>query len=200
MLRTRERPPAQVQPKRSVEEEQRWQHEMQEMQEESDLRRVDDDVEAAATLFEWYAAEGENTPKSVWWYVVLASITTLLVVGMVVVGNFMAAIALGLGGVMLYVFSQRKPTTLRYRLMADGVAINNLLYHYRDLAAFNIIYQPGVTKTVIFRSKRTLAHHLHLELGEVDPLAVRDILIEFLPEDDTLEESLVDVVARRLGF
>lgn len=199
MLRTRETAPR-VQQKRSPEDEQRWQHEAQEMREESDLRQIDDDVEAAATLLEWYAAEREDQPKSVWWYVMLASITTLLVVGMVLVGNFTAAIALGLGGAVLYFFTQRKPEAIRYRLMVEGVAVNNLLYHYRDLSAFNIIYQPGVTKTIIFRSKRTLAPHLHLEIGEMDPVAIRDVLIEFLPEDDELEESLVDVLARRFGF
>lgn len=181
-------------------EEERWQHEAQEMREEHDLRQVDDDVEAAATLLEWHARERADQPKSIWWYVGLASITTLLVVGMVLTGNFTAAIALGLGGAVLYFFVQRKPETIRYRLMVDGVAVNNLLYHYRDLSAFNIIYQPGVSKTVIFRSKRTWAPHLHLEIGDMDPVAIRDVLVEFLPEDDELEESLVDVLARRLGF
>lgn len=189
MLQTRER-----------QDEARWQHEQQEMREEQDLDKIDDDVEAEATLLEWRVQERSDTPKSVWWYVTLASVTTLLVVGMVLTGNFIAAVALGLGGALLYFFMQRAPETVRYRLMVDGVAINNLLYHYRDLSAFNIIYQPGVSTTVIFRSKRTLAPYLHLELGAMDPLAVRDVLLEFLPEDDALEESLVDVVARRLGF
>lgn len=199
MLRTREAVPR-VQRKRSPEEEQRWQHETQEMQEEQDLRKIDDDVEAEATLLEWYATDRSDQPKSAWWYAILASVTTLLVVGMALTGNFTAAIALGLGGAVLYFVTQRKPEAIRYRLMVDGVAVNNLLYHYRDLTAFNIIYQPGVSKTVIFRSKRTLAPHLHLEIGEIDPVAIRDVLIEFLPEDDELEESLVDVLARRFGF
>lgn len=181
-------------------EEARWQHEQQEMHEEQDLNKIDDDVEAEATLLEWSAKERSAYPKSVWWYVALASITTLLVFGMVLTGNYTAAVALGLGGAVLYFFTQRKPEAIRYRLMVDGVAVNNLLYHYRDLSAFNLIYQPGVSKTVIFRSKRTLAPHLHLEIGEMDPVAIRDVLIEFLPEDDALEESLVDIFSRRLGF
>jgi hypothetical protein len=78
--------------------------------------------------------------------------------------------------------------------------VNNLLYHYRDLATFNIIYEPGEAKTVLIRGKRRLAPLLHMEIGEADPVAIREILLEFLPEDQTMDEPMVDVIARRLGF
>ena len=84
--------------------------------------------------------------------------------------------------------------------MLDGVAIGTMLYHFRDLAAFNIVYEPDETRTVIVRSRRRLTPLLHLEIGETDPVTIRDVLIEFLPEDRTLQEPLVDVLARRIGF
>jgi len=69
-----------------------------------------------------------------------------------------------------------------------------------DIESFNIIYHPGVVKNVIIRSKRRFAPLLHLEIGETDPVALRDILIEFIPEDQELEEAFADILARRLGF
>ena len=89
---------------------------------------------------------------------------------------------------------------MRYRILVDGVAMNNLLYHFRDLLAFNIVYEPGEVKTVILRSKRTFAPFIHMEIGDADPVAIRDILLEFLPEDQEMQEPLIDIVARRLGF
>jgi hypothetical protein len=180
--------------------DERVQHELAEMKQTHDLDEVDDDVEQLATLLEWQAPEREDRPKTVRWYITVAATATLVVAGLIWVGNFLAALSVGMASALLYYIAQRQPALLRYRLMVDGVAINNILYHYRDIDAFNIIYRPGEVKTIIFRSKQTLAPLIHMEIGDADPMAIRDILLEFLPENDELEESLVDVLARRFGF
>ena len=114
--------------------------------------------------------------------------------------NFIGALTLAFVGGLIYYVAQRKPDTMRYRIMLDGVALNNTLYHYQDLENFNVIYEPGEVKTVIFRSKRRLSPYIHMEIGDADPVEIRDVLLEFLPEDQELEEPLVDIIARRVGF
>jgi hypothetical protein len=179
--------------------DERFQHELKEMQETDDLRQIDDDVEAVATLLEWRAMEHHRQPKSARWFVILAVATTIAAGIFILMANFIAVITIALAGGLLYFIAQKDPGELRYRLMVDGIAINNTLYHYKDVAAFNVVYQPPETKIVLLRSKRRLAPLLHLELGDTDPLPVRDILLEFLPEDTDLEEPIVDILARRLG-
>lgn len=178
----------------------RVQHELAEMRETHDLREVDDDVEDIATLYEWAAEEHTHRPKSPRWYIVLATATTIVAGTLIFFGNIIGAITMAFVGGITYYVSQKKPATFRYRILVDGVAINNLLYHYRDLAAFNIVYEPGEVKTVLLRSNRTLSPLLHMEIGEADPIAIRDILLEFLPEDQEMNEPIVDIVARRMGF
>jgi hypothetical protein len=180
--------------------DERFQHELKEMQETHDLRDIDDDVEDVATLFEWYAEEHNHQPKSPTWFIILAVGTTILVGIFLFNANFIGAIATGFLGAILYHFAQREPKTVRYRAMVDGVALNNTLYHYKELAAFNIVYEPNHTKTVILRSKRQFAPLLHMEIGDTDPVLIRNVLLEFLPEDQTLEEPFADILARRLGF
>lgn len=182
------------------ETDQRFQHELREMEETHDLRDVDDDVEDVATLAQWHAVEHNHQPKSPAWFAVLAAGITVVSVGFLLTGNIIGAITIALAGGMVYYTAQHEPKVVRYRLMTEGVAFNNTLYHYRDLEAFNIVYQPGVVKTVILRSNRTFAPLLHMEIGDADPLAIRDILLEFVPEDQDLQEPLVDIYARRLGF
>lgn len=190
----------QVKQELSTKQEDRFKREVAEMKETEDLRQIDDDVEQAATLLEWYAEEHTHRPKSQNWFLILGAAAILIVGVMLFVGNIMSAITMVAFAVVIYMVAQRKPATVRYRVLVDGVAMNNLLYHYRDLAAFNVIYQPGETKTVILKSKRFFSPLLHLELGDTDPVAVRDLLLEFLPEDQDLEEPAVDVWSRRLGF
>jgi len=84
--------------------------------------------------------------------------------------------------------------------MIDGVAVNNTLFHFDDLEAFNVLYEPGETMTVILRSKHRFAPYVHLELGDTDPVEVREVLYELMDEDQELEEPMADIIARRLGF
>lgn len=193
--------PVQVKPKLApAGQDQRIQHELKEMQQTQDLQQIDDDVEDLATMYEWRAEEHTHRPKNARWFAVLASAITIVCGVLVFLGNLIGAITVGLVGGLTYYVAQRHPAIMRYRLMVDGVAVNNLLYHYKDLQAFNIVYEPGEVKTVILRGKRTFAPLLHMEIGDADPVAIRDILLEFLPEDQEMEEPLVDILARRLGF
>lgn len=180
--------------------DQRVQHELAEMQQTHDLRDIDDDVEDIATLYEWQAQEHNHQPKNPAWFMALAAGATLIVGVLALLGNLIGAVTMAAMGALTYFIAQREPKVARYRILVDGVAINTLLYHYRDLAAFNIVYEPGHTKTVILRSKRLLAPLLHMEIGDADPVAIRDILLEFLREDQEMDEPVVDIIARRLGF
>ena len=178
----------------------RFQHELKEMQETRDLRQIDDDVEEVATLVEWHAPEHEHRPKPQRWFMTLAAALTVMVGVFAISANFIAIVTTALVGGLIYVISQHRPPIMRYRIMVDGAAVNNTLYHFKDLKTFNIIYEPGETKAVLLRSKKFWAPLLHLEIGEMDPVIIRDVLLEFLPEDQTLEEPAADVWARRLGF
>lgn len=180
--------------------DERFQHELKEMQETHDLRDVDDDVEDLATLAEWYAPEHDHQDKSPMWFTIVAVGAAVLVAWFLFTFNFIGAITVAFASIVLYRVAQHEPKVMRYRLMTDGIAINNTLYHYRDIAAFNIVYHPGNVKAVFVKSKKHFTPLLHMSIGDADPVAIRDILIEFATEDQNMEEPVIDSVARRLGF
>lgn len=174
--------------------------ERKKMQETTDLRQVADSVEDVATLLEWRAQEHGYAPRSARWFITLAALVAAAAGTMVLLSNVLGAIVVGIIGVLIYALAQREPDEVRYRIMVDGVAINNRLYLYRELQAFNIVYVPGQVKTVLLRSTRRFSPLVQLELGQADPLPIRDQLLEFLPEDADLEEPIVDVIGRRFGL
>lgn len=178
----------------------RFRHELKEMQTEDDLRKIDDDVEDVSTLFAWTAPEHIHQDRGVKWFALFAGGITAIAVGFALFGNFIAALTIGMIGAYMFVVAQHKPSIIRYRLLTEGVALNNTLYHYKHLEAFNIVYEPGNVKTVILRSSRRLVPLIHMEIGSADPVAIRDILVEFVHEDVHLEEPVIDIWARRLGF
>lgn len=186
--------------KRHAQEEPRFQHELKELQETDDLRKIDDDVEDVSTLFEWYAPEHIHQIRDARWFAAFAAIITVIAVSFILFGNFIAALTIAMIGAYMFVVAQHKPSIVRYRLMTEGVALNTALYHYKHLEAFNIIYEPGDVKTVILKSRRRLVPLIHMEIGDADPVAIREILVEFVHEDVHLEEPVIDIWSRRLGF
>jgi len=152
------------------------------------------------TIFEWQAPDHIYRPKTVRWYIVFAAVCTAIVCLFITVANFTAAVAVAILSAMVYYVVQKKPRAVRYRILGSGIAVDNLLYPYPELESFNIVYQPGEVKSAIIRTKRRLSPFLHLEIGDADPVEVRDVLLEYVPEDQNLEEPLVDILARRLGF
>ncbi len=178
----------------------RFRRELKEMQKEKDLRKIDDDVEDVATLFEWYAPEHLHQERSPKWFAIFAASITAIAVGFALFGNFIAALTIGMIGAYMFVVAQHEPSVVRYRLMTEGIALNNTLYHYKHLESFNIVYEPGNVKTVILKSRHRLVPLIHMEIGDADPVAIRDILNEFVREDIHLEEPLIDIWSRHLGF
>lgn len=178
----------------------RFVQEREKMETASTLTQVADDVENEATLYEWQAQEHGYTPRSARWYIGLAVGVTAAVGLLAFLGNILGAIAVAVVGILIYTLAQRTPDQVRYRIMVDGIAINDRLHHYQDLDSFNIVYEPGQVKTVIVRSKKMLAPLLQLEIGSADPVEIRDILLEFLREDLQMTEPVTDTWARRLGF
>jgi len=178
----------------------RIQRELKELQTTHDLREIDDDVEQLATLFEWRAAEHIHRPKTQRWFMTLALVAAIVVIILALTLNIIGAITLAFVCGLIYVMAQRKPRTLRYRIMVDGVAIGNTLYQFEDLSSFNIIYEPNETKVLLIRSSRPFSGLIAMELGATDPNDLRDMLLEFLPEDQQLKEPIADQLARRFGF
>ena len=171
-----------------------------EMRQTDDLRRVDDDVEDIATLFEWEASEHIHQIRNPQWFAVFASVIALLSIGFIFVGNFIACLTIAMIGGYIFIVAQHKPSRVRYRLLTEGVALDTTLYHYKDLDSFNIVYEPGDVKTAILKSNKRVMPLIHMEIGNADPVAIRDILVQFVREDVRLEEPMIDVWARRLGL
>jgi hypothetical protein len=178
----------------------RIKREREEMLQTKDLREIDDDVEDLATLLEWEAPDHVHRPKSAIWYTALAILTIVIAGTFVLLNNVIGAITVVLLSIMLFALGRKEPEIKRYRIMVDGIAVNETLYHFRDLVSFNLIYEPSHTTTILFRSNRHFAPLLHMEIGDSDPTIIRDVLLEVLPEDLELDEPITDIYARKLGW
>lgn len=114
--------------------------------------------------------------------------------------NIITTVFFGLLGVMILVQARRKPTTGQVKIGASGIKINDQTHEYRDLKSFWVDYQPyqGI-KELSLQSKRWYMPYIKIPIGDQNPVKIRAILIQYIPEVEH-QETLADAIGRRLGL
>ncbi|MBI4132844.1 MAG: hypothetical protein HY473_02050 [Candidatus Sungbacteria bacterium] len=153
----------------------------------------------SSILLAWEAPEFEQSASGA---LVLLLVGTLLVVGSagaLFFKNFLFALLLSIAGGLVISYAYRTPHQIRFRVTARGIGIGGKLYEFETLSSFWIFYEPPLAKELSLVSKKMFAPAVRAPLGDLDPLRLREILLRFLKEEKH-EESLVDILAKRLGF
>ena len=77
----------------------------------------------------------------------------------------------------------------------SGITIDGLLRYWSQVKTFWIEYNPGGLKEISLEFKRWWMPYLKIPLKEQDPIALRDFLIQFLPEQEH-STSLIDTILK----
>lgn len=111
----------------------------------------------------------------------------------------LTAIFLVLSSLVLILYSNKKPTLSKIIINESGVSVDNMVYYYRDLESFWIDYNPGSTKELSLESKKWYLPYIKVAMENNDPVQIRDLMINFLPEREH-ENSIVDFIGKKLGL
>lgn len=147
----------------------------------------------------WETPEYHAQPKTALWYAVFGVVLALLIFSAVLTRSFLSGVVFVLIGVLILLYSERPPRIIRFALTRETLAINDRLYPFSALDAFNIVDSP-TGPLLLIRSRRLVMPLLHVPLADQDRDAVRAILRPHLREDADLHESTIDLLAHRLGF
>ena len=151
-------------------------------------------------VISWEAPEFVHHPKTAIWYIGF----TLLAVGLIIYSfyskSILTMITFGLIIILGFIFSHRKPRVITHKLTPAGIILGDIIYPYRNIVKFWILYNPPHIKTLNLETTAYLNQQVALQLADQDPVAVKVYLVKHLPEDLDKEESLTDAIARRLKF
>ncbi len=111
----------------------------------------------------------------------------------------LTSIFLLLSSLVLVLYSTKRPEISRIVIDQRGVVIGDVMYYYRDLKSFWINYDPGNLKELSLESKKWYMPYVTVSIENNNPLTVRSLLINFLPEREH-EHSLVDIISRKIGL
>lgn len=148
----------------------------------------------------WQAPEFQEYQKHPLWFAAVAVITAGLVLYGIFTKSWTMAVVFGLAGLMAVVYAAQKPNTITITLSGLGVQIGKDMFAYRDLVKFWILYTPPDVKALYVESKSSFNRVIKIELADQDPISVRTYLKEYLVEDLEQQESLADIIARKLKF
>jgi len=76
-----------------------------------------------------------------------------------------------------------QPHRLSVVIYEDGIAIGDVMYPFRELSNFAIVYQPPDVRMVYFHFQAAWRPRLPLPLEDQNPIEVRDILLKYLEEN-----------------
>lgn len=150
---------------------------------------------------EWETPEYEHFDKDLGWYKGVVIVTVIAVILSLLFKNFLLALILLTGGFTIMLYGSRLPSTINVKLVRKGVVINKDLYLYQKLRSFWISDEHGEIRTpkLIIEADRFFLPHLVIPLANVDREAVRNYLLQYLPEVHH-EESFADVLFDLVHF
>src|SRR3989338_192996 len=166
-------------------------------------RRQDEPITVAdafpGALFAWEAPEFDYRPENTTYITILG---IFLIAGAVIAALFQSyifAALLVLAGFLSLVAARRMPRMITIAITGRGIAAGRGHHDFSNLKSFWISYNPPLFKELILESKGTFTPTIRIPLGDADPVELRDVLVGFLKEERR-EETLVDILGKRIGF
>lgn len=148
-------------------------------------------------LAHWRAPEYEVFERDKKWYMVV----TLILVGIIAWALYsnspVMAITFILIGIVGYLRINQEPRTIDFMITTEGVTAGKEIYEYDNLESFWIFYEPEGLKSACLHTKSGIMPYVHIPIHEEDPVHIRQLLLEFLPEEKK-EPGLVETMERLL--
>lgn len=146
----------------------------------------------------WQAQEYENRPKSRRWFLVLSIILIIIISYAIYTQSPLMAITFILIGIVGYLSSTQQSPILQFSIDIEGVHAGKEMYPYENIISFWIFYQPGERKYISLHTNGELTPYVHIPLANMDPLQIRSVLLQFIPEKRH-PIRLVDVLEKYLS-
>lgn len=167
------------------------------MEDETQEDQIEEALEDDGLLLAWEVPEFTKHDRSARWYVIAGVIALFLIVYALFTANFLFAIIVVMGGIIMFLTAQRDPEMVPFAITAGGIVIGEHFHPYYEFKNFAIIYEPPNVKRLYITSERRARPTFKISLEDMDPNLVREVMITFLPEDlERVEESLTESLAR----
>lgn len=156
-----------------------------------------EDQSAEKTLLEWEAFEYMDKEKTMLWYVIFGIVFIFILAYCLITRDFFGAGFCVILAICLVVYKTQQPSKFHYRITQFGLYINNKPYSFDTIHSFtlNTSREP---KMVSFIFTKAYMPELSIVLGKTDPLTIKQVLGDYIPEDPDRVDTLTTKIIRFL--
>ena len=147
-------------------------------------------LEPGEPIIEWETVEFEKKQRDKKWYILIFTGILGIIAYALFTNNLLMAIIFILSGVLLIMFENKTPRTIKLSISTEGILAHDQLFNFNALESFWIFYEPGGLKLLSLKSKKSYLPYIQLPLGDADPGEIHEILSEFLPEEEHLHSVI----------
>lgn len=151
------------------------------------------------TNISWQAPKWKHYPKSIGWYASYFAISILILIFFMIEKDIFAAVVLGIISLVSALYVSRAPEIVEINITPKGVHIGEIHFPYKHIKHFWIVHNEN-HKNAVFETNLYLNKTLIVELEDQDPDVVRDFLLKFLPEHNSINPTFAQRVSHWLKF
>lgn len=152
------------------------------------------DVSSAPPLLAWQAPTRIDHDRSARWYTVAGLIAGTLILYGVVTNAWSMSLVVALVAGLYFVVRNQKHQPHSIRLLPLGIEYDGTLEPWDRWQDFWILAGNGFAELHI--NRKGFRSELQILTGEQDPFAVRDTLIQFIPQSGDKRERILDAFIR----
>ena len=159
--------------------------------------RITENTLLGDILHKWTIEEYSQHERHVIWYIVMVTLGLGLVLFGIATGNFLFSLIVILFGIILFLQSHQTPPQILFQITELGIILNDRFYKYSEFENFYVIYNPPEVKTLFLDPINNMRPTIRIPLLDMNPVEIKNSLMEFLSEDlEKEEEPLADRMAR----
>lgn len=147
----------------------------------------------------WQAEEFTYHHKDSQWFIAAGIAAAGLIISLLIMKNIFGAATILLFFVIIYLYATKKPNVISAAIDAKGVTVKQKLIPYSTIASFWILYEPPIKELILIR-KEHLTPKIIIPIGDANPVEIRNVLLANAVKEKEEEESLAEIIARRLRF
>lgn len=150
--------------------------------------------------YSWEGVEHEHMEKTTDWYWGLGIVIVTGIIIAIISGNYLLAVLLLLGGIMLGIYANDKPHPVTVEISERGIKLNKDLYLYETMESFWMYQDHKQRNQIIIVTGRKVLPQRIISLPETIPATeIRNYLLKFITEKES-KPNMIDVMAESFGL
>ncbi|MEK7532158.1 MAG: hypothetical protein AAB579_00940, partial [Patescibacteria group bacterium] len=165
---------------------------------DEELQKPTEEEAEEDVLLEWEFNEYERPERSKKWYLVAGLAAIAFLIYALLARNYIFGVIIILVALIYFLYDLHEAPTVQFAITPAGVHVGRKFIRHRDIAHFWIVYKPGHVKALYLRPSIWTTPQLSIPLEEQDPLQVRGVLLQYVPENLNEEDEPVSEALGRM--